>query len=160
MTRDKGRVGARHRSTPPPAGGGGYQDICRKPVDGVDGSAKFFRENLKLTIEDLKKIGLAGKWLEIAERVGIEMWLEIWPILDRENIGQPPNLRSSTRVRVPMYVNYVRFIRNQYIHQMTDDGKPAKEIHRFIKGADLEPVSVPCIIKIQNEYLMREKNGE
>jgi hypothetical protein len=160
MPRDKDRVGARHRSTHPPAGGGGYQDTCNKPVAVVDGSVKIFREKLKPTIEDLKEIGLSGKWLEIAERVGIDMWLDIWQILDRENVGQPSILRSSTRLRVPMYVNYVRYIRNRYIHEMTDAGKPRDEILRNIKQANFEPVGISCLLNIQEQYKKRDENGE
>lgn len=159
MIKDKDRVGARPGSTHPPAGGGGYQDICRNPVAAVGGSAKIFRENLKLTIDDLKKIGITGKWLEVAERVGIDTWLEIWTILDRENVSQPLSMRDSIRVRIPMYSNFIRFVRNRYIHQMTDAGKSAQEIYRFIKYADLEPVSISCIRSIQSEYKNRSKNG-
>ena len=88
-------------------------------------------------------MGLSGRWLEVARHVGVEQWLEIWAILDRENIDGPGTARENVRVRVPMYSRFLRYIRNRWIQEMSD--KPSDEIRSLLEEHRLEPVSIQSI---------------
>ena len=152
-------LGGRHNNPPPSTGGGGYLDICRILATADRPIQKIFEKKIEVTITDLKTIGLSGKWLEIAEKVGVETWLEIWQILDRENINQPVNMRDALRVRIPAYSRLMKFARNKYIEEFTEQGLDAKKIYDLLIRAQIEPVCVKWIQSIQSA-IRRRKNTQ
>lgn len=151
MIDGNGRVGGRPGNHSPPPGGGGYSDICNILRAVESRFSKKKPEKITIKIEDLREMGLSGKWLEIAERVGVETWIEIWEILDRENINQPSSLRDALRIRVPMYSKLIKYLRNRHIARLTRCGFGAAEIHKILKLTTIEQISITQIIKIQNK---------
>lgn len=148
MPGDNNGVGGRHRSTPSPARGGGYQDIYRDLRTALCAARENCARGADVTIDDLRALGLSGKWLEIAERVGPETWLQIWEILDRENIDQPPPCRDRIRMWVPSYSKFLKFVRNRTIFQLAKDGHAPDAISRAIGKTGFDPVSPDQVRKI------------
>lgn len=100
-------------------------------------------------------MGLSGKWLEIARRVGVEMWIDIWKILDRENLHAESGT-DPIRVKVPRFSRLQRYQRNQLIYDLHAAGRSEKDIHAEIHRAGLAPIcmhSIKMIVKGQ-------KNGK
>lgn len=155
MTRQTDRVGGRHKDPHPPRGGGGYLDNCSDSGLAVRPFQKIFQKKIEITIDDLIKIGLSGKWLEIAEKVGAEKWLEIWQILDRENINQPSCSRDAMRLKVPAYSKLMKFKRNRYIARMLKHGCNIRQIHHLLEIENIEPISILMIKKIKKDIVSR-----
>ena len=155
MVTDMHRVGGRPGNQPHPGRGGGYQDICRILGEIEKKSGKKIEKNKKLTIDDLKQLELSPRWVKIAERVGIDAWLDIWEILDAENINTPSTQRYPCRLRVPMFTKLVRFLRNQHIEKMIKAGHDVRKIHAGLVAANVEPVSIPYLFTMKNNLLKK-----
>lgn len=151
-------VGARHQAMHSPKGGGGYQDICSELELAVKKSRENFEKIFQPTLEDLREMGLSGKWLEVAEKIGVENWLEVWRILDNSNIDEPSHLRENLRVRIPLFSRFRRFYRNQVIYLLTEAGHDSHEIERFLNKINLEPISKPQIRMIRAEFRRKKKD--
>ena len=160
MVSNKHRVGGRPGNQPRPPGGGGYLDICKtfQLIERKHG--KKIAKKTKLSMDDLKHIGLDGKWLKIAERIGVEAWIDVWEILDEENINLPSAMRDANRVRVPMFSKLVKYIRNIYIERMTKAGLDARAIYKELRIANIEPLSVHWIRVTQKKIRDRGNNDE
>jgi hypothetical protein len=148
MTDDSRMVGGRQPPGTPPSEGGGLPDICSALSSADKPIQKILAENFKFSIEDLRTIGIDGKWLEIARAVGVEKFIEIWAILDRENINQPKAMRDRMRVHVPAFSRCLKFVRNQIIDQATAKGHNANEIHNLLSSLDIEPVTVASVERL------------
>lgn len=140
MTRQSSKVGARPGSTLPPDGGGGYPDICNELSSADRPIQKILAENFELGLQDLEAMGLAPKWIEIAASIGPSKFIEIWAILDRENVNQPKAQRDRMRIWVPSFSTLMKFVRNRAINEAIDNGMETKEIYEMLRASNLEPI--------------------
>jgi len=132
---DQTGVGARHRESQPPAGVGGYLDICSISDSG-------FMANLRKNdprIKSLRDMKIGTTWIEIAEDIGFENFMAVW-----RRLGQD----ESTRIRMPPYTKWVRYQRNQFIKQLASEGYRSEQIKRRVKRELCEDVSLRHIARI------------
>lgn len=104
-------------------------------------------------------MGLPDDWLEIAERVGVDTWLDIWEILDRDNISHPHTIRIPRRVRVPMHYQLIRYVRNNLIKQLDGAGHSVLEIQDFPKKTKTQPVTIQGLKKIIKKQRALDQNS-
>ncbi len=107
-------VGGRQSHRPPLAVGGRYLPTC------TQSEPRGFSPPRDPRLDDLRDIGLADHWLDVAEAIGFDAFLVAWSILDRS--GPPGAARDNHRVRVPMVDRLYRHQRNRYIRELSDDG--------------------------------------
>ena len=143
------REGGRQGKSTPPTEGGEYPDNCKNPPPIAEKSAKILIKNSNLSISDLKKIGLSGKWIEIAERIGVENWIKVWEILDRENIDVNPESRHRQRLWVPSYSKLIKHLRNEFIRRQLDAGHSIESIYKKLKRMKLETNSKSVIYQVR-----------
>lgn len=121
-------VGGRHKGEGPPVGGGEYLDVCAKTADPLKGPKKFARDP---RLNELREMGLAGHWVDIAESIGVDNFVTVWQILDQadhiEDVG------SGLRVWVPRYKLFLRYQRNRLIQSLAQSGESVKKIRAIIK---------------------------
>lgn len=131
-------VGARHEQTDKAAGQGGYLDICtnlrfQKKIAPDD--ARFL---------ELKEIGLAKHWLDVASVIGIDNFLAMWAIMsDCESVQAEKHYAY-----VPRYSVWIRYQRNRFIMSLHADNFPATEIRQRIKKDLGESISIEHIKRI------------
>ncbi|WP_457819681.1 hypothetical protein, partial [Staphylococcus aureus] len=58
---------------PPPAGGGGYQNICN--IFEIAGGQKKFADP---RVAELYTMGMQGYWLVVADYLGMDKFLGMW----------------------------------------------------------------------------------
>lgn len=122
-------VGGRQRQAGLPEQGGGYLDICS--------SRSFKKKRARVArrdprLDELRELGLGYRWLRIAERIGVDLFLEVWEILDEENAELPAGEREPTRVRIPLFAGWRRLQRNRYIRALAGRGHRPAEIRRIL----------------------------
>jgi len=140
-------VGGR-QSRPGVAGaGGGYQDVYINSDAPLGALKKSRAPALEMTIAELREMGLSQRWLEVAETIGIEAFLKMWAILDRDNL-QSPSERECVRVWIPQMRRYFRFQRNKLIHALSSDGVSKYEIQKIIASELGERISIRHIDRI------------
>ena len=105
-------VGGRQPDPPPSPRGGGYQDNCTVLNFAQKNSAKKCDPRL----DELREMGLQRVWLEVAENIGVDAFLQVWRILDAD----ASNMADDGRRLVPMrsYSCYERYQRNRYIEAL------------------------------------------
>lgn len=135
-------VGGRQPARTSSARGGGYLDICSSRNSRLRKSARDPR------LEELAQIGLDARWLRIADVVGVDQFLEVWQILDEENIDLPPGEREPTRIRVPLFAGWMRLQRNKLVQALADEGRRPPEIRRIIRRTLCESLSERHITRI------------
>lgn len=132
-------VGGRQGDSPTPGRGGGYQDSCtvlefsrRAPADDP-------------RLDELRRIGLQRVWIEVAQRIGVDAFLEVWRVLDAD-----PSSYTGGRLVVPLrlYRSYLRFQRNRYIEALSARGLSPREIQRRVQQQLCESVSLRNIHRI------------
>lgn len=134
-------VGGRREHDPSPRRGGGYLDVCTK------NAGAFYEKMLTdKRISDLRRHGLADIWIEIAERIGYDAFLQMWQILDKKNIDA--GICDNNRIRVPVFSRFIKFQRNKYICQLDALGKSPKTIKHIIKTELSENLSTTHIYRI------------
>lgn len=139
MTRDVHRVGARHALTPSPAGQGGYLNICN--------SDRFSKKNAPRDdsrLAELREIGLAAHWLDVAASIGVDNFLTMWAILSNCDAVQD----EKHYAYVPRFSVWMRYQRNRVIMSLHADGLCAQEIRVRIRNDLNETVSVDHIKRI------------
>lgn len=151
MTTDSTRVGGRPGSPPPRTGGGGYPDTCTNPRSAVRPPDKNFAKNHNLTLKDLRDMGLPPHWLEVAEHIGVELWMGVWQILDRDNITQPGNF-DPVRLRVPRFSRTLRYVRNRLIAELSQQGLDEAAIAAEIARRNMQPIQPDSIKLIVREF--------
>lgn len=120
-------VGDRQGAGTPPTLGGGYLDNC---------STSNFQKKISPTkktdprLSELRQMGLQPVWLEIAEQVGVDVFLYIWRTLD----AQPSHFTDEGRVLVPIkrYQLFLRYQRNRYIETLQHIGMKPKDIRECV----------------------------
>jgi len=128
-------VGGRQGVAAPAAPGGGYQDICTVTESGVP------RE---LSLDELRRMGLAEMWLEVSELVGPDRFVRIWECIDRHASEDYGNLR----IRIPRFRRFLRYQRNRYIQTLARSGCSAPEIQRRLERELGESLHVEHVRKL------------
>lgn len=103
-------VGARHKKHHPPQERGGYPGVCT----GSEKSSSDPRLN------ELRDIGLAYHWLRVAETIGVDAFLDMWRVLDENNLGRV-GLREPVRIRVPLFDRWTKHQRNCLIESLSSE---------------------------------------
>ncbi|MBA1147391.1 hypothetical protein H0Z60_10020 [Ectothiorhodospiraceae bacterium WFHF3C12] len=137
-----GGVGGRHKNPSTATEGGGYLNACRAGNPGLKKGARDPR------LDELEQIGLDPRWLRIAHVVGVDQFLEVWQILDEENIDLPPGEREPTRIRIPLFAGWMRLQRNKLVKALADEGSRPSEIRRTIRRKLCESLSERHITRI------------
>ncbi|MGR8932107.1 MAG: hypothetical protein ACU836_15860 [Gammaproteobacteria bacterium] len=132
-------VGARHGHHPPLAGRGGYLDIC----NGEKFSEKIAPRG-DSRLRELKEIGLATHWLEVAETIGVDNFLAMWKVLSKSDAVQ----NERHRTYVPQYDSWLRYQRNRVIISLHNDGLNAAEIMTRIKNDLGENIGIDQIKRV------------
>lgn len=137
-------VGARPGLGAPPAGGGGYLEMC---------GAENFPEPIDPRFAELRQIGLPRMWLVVAETVGVDAFLDVWRRLTdagcesgyaRETGGvKMPSLRS--------YDAYLRYQRNRYIEALAARGLNPAEVRQAVARNLREPLDEKHVFKIMTK---------
>jgi len=141
-------VGGRQQGEGAPGTGGGYQDIYNQSNAPL-GALKKSRGGPEIDprISELREMGLSHRWIEVAEAIGVEAFLRMWSILDRDNLRSPSE-RECIRVWIPQMRRYFRYQRNKLIQSLTCDQVPKIEIQRIIKAELGEHISIRHIDRI------------
>lgn len=132
-------VGARPGLTASPAGQGGYLNICN--------SDRFSKKNAPgddSRLTELREIGLAAHWLDVAASIGVDNFLTMWAILSNCDAVQD----EKHYAYVPRYSVWMRYQRNRVIMSHHADGLCAQEIRVRIREDLNESVSVDHIKRI------------
>ena len=129
-------VGGRPIDHPTPPRGGGYLDDCtifEASLKGGENRARDFR------LDELREMGLAKHWVNVASIVGYDYFLEIWEVLgSAENVD---HISSGVRVYMPHPSLNERYQRNKLIRALGAQGKKSLEIQSIIKKELCEFVS-------------------
>lgn len=141
-------VGGRQPYTPTPTGGGGYQSICMD----TDFSKNFFKKIEDQKIKELKEMGIGEKWLHIAERIGFDNFIEVWTILDADNIRDLNMSYERVRFCIPTFKRYLRYRRNCYISILVaENNVDSKYIQKQISENLGEDLSLTHIKRLMIE---------
>lgn len=139
-------VGGRQADPPPPAGGGGYQDTC--------GFFKFrpaaAPKKRDPRLDELAAMGMPRTWLQVAEAIGFDAFLQMWRILDADE-----TLRDGKENMVQAYIrpyrSYLRFQRNRYIETLAALKVPCSTIREMLKRQLGEEISERHIFNLANK---------
>ena len=137
-------VGGRHAPLPLRRRGGGYQHICT-----LSNFGQSVEKNLRdPRMNELREMGVQQHWLKIAEELGVDAFLKIWRILDRE--AQAYDSCGNGRLLVPMrlYSTYLRYQRNRYINALHGMGMPPSAIQKTLINELHEKISIRNISRV------------
>lgn len=132
-------VGARHRQSGTADRRGGYQQICNSEM-----FSKKIAPTSDSRINELREIGIASYWIDIAETIGVDNFLAMWSILSDSDTVQ----LEKHYAYVPRYSAWTRYQRNRAIISMHADGLSPKEIKIRIKNDLKEDITLGHINKI------------
>ncbi len=123
---------------------GGYQRTG--DPSNFDQSAE--KNSRDARMNELRAMGLQQHWLKIADEIGVDEFLKIWRILDREL--QSGESSSSGRLIVPLrlYSTYLRYQRNRYIESLANEGNPPRIIRRKLMTLLHEKISIRNILAV------------
>lgn len=135
-------VGGRQASSPSPAWGGGYQNICT--VLNFEPGAEEKKRDPRL--EEFKQMGLQRVWLDVAEEIGVDAMLKMWRILDRDQ----SSIGDDGRLLVPIrsYSTFLRYQRNRYIESLNCMGMKPREIQEKLNAQLCEKISLRHISRL------------
>jgi hypothetical protein len=83
-------------------------------------------------LAELRRMGMQHYWVEVAEAVGVDAFLAMWRIIDRQKSLQLDPAGSGSLVHLRSYDSYLRFQRNRWIECLAEAGVPTKEIRRRV----------------------------
>lgn len=129
-------VGGRQPSPPTPLQGGGYQDI-RTILNFCAGDMR---------IEDLKKMGLPARHLQLAEAMGIDAYLAMWRF-----VGSSVDFLNRcgyVELKMRPYKSFLRYQRNRLIQSLAGAGLLRSEIRRILKSDLGENLSTRHISRV------------
>lgn len=137
-------VGGRQAEPPPPAGGGGYQDTC--------GFFKFWPaaapKKRDPRLDELSAMGMPRTWLQVAEAIGFDAFLQMWRILDADESLHEDNM---VKAYLRPYRSYLRFQRNRYIETLAALKVPCATIRDMLKRQLGEEISERHIFNLANK---------
>jgi len=106
-------VGGRQEEVAPPPGGGGYLQNCRVFKFSAPPPQKSARDP---RLQELHDLGLQRVWLEVAETIGVDSFMQMWRILDAD-----PACRHSDgllEITLKKHSAYLRHVRNRMIRRL------------------------------------------
>lgn len=120
-------VGGRQEQSPPPPGGGGYQNKCE-----IFKFRPTAEKNRDPRLDELREMGLQRTWLDVAEAIGVDAFLQVWRILDADK----SNICDDGRRLVPMrsYIWFERYQRNRYIETLLAANLSSEQVSQMIKN--------------------------
>jgi len=130
-------VGARHKETGIELGGVGYQD-------NYTNSGFSKNEPIDPRFAELRGIGLAREWIDIAEAIGFDAFLLVWERLDSFTSEKT----EKRHVFVPGFRRWLRFQRNRVILSLRGEGMSPVNIQAKIRQDLGEEVSVSHISRL------------
>lgn len=133
-------VGARQEGARPPARGGGYPNIYTSFEPPVGGENKNARD---LRLDELREMGVGYAWLRVADRIGVDAFLEMWRTLDEERAAA-----GRREVYIPNFTTYTNYQRNRFIQAMAAAGCDAREIRRRLQAELNESLTVRHILRV------------
>ena len=100
-------------------------------------------------------MGLPRTWLQVAEAIGVDAFLQMWRILDQdESMLVSGHLRGAgmvIEVRLRPYRSYLRFQRNRYIETLAALKVPCATIREMLKRQLGEEISERHIFNLANK---------
>lgn len=137
-------AGGRQAHPPPSRGGGGYPDICSvfkfRPPDG--------QKKRDPRLDELGAMGMPRTWLQVAEAIGIDAFLQMWRILDADDSLHEDNM---VQAHLRPYRSYLRFQRNRYIETLAALRVPCSTIRDMLKRQLGEEISERHIFNLANK---------
>ena len=123
----------------PPQGVGGRQAAPR----AADGQKKRDPR-----LDELSSMGLPRTWLQVAEAIGIDAFLQMWRILDADESLHEDNM---VQAHLRPYRSYLRFQRNRYIETLAALRVPCATIREMLKRQLGEEISERHIFNLANK---------
>lgn len=113
-------VGDRQGGARPGRRGGGYLNECTPSELWED--AKF---------RELSDMGLPAFWLRVAREIGLDNFLTLWRMLDKED-----SMRSDSdgmvQVQIRPFASYERYQRNRFIESLAAIGLSTQQIRQRV----------------------------
>lgn len=132
-------VGGRHVGRPTAGTGGGYPDIC------TDSQQKVRDPR----VDDLRRVGLPQIWVRVADKIGFDAFLVCWQTIAADDHYHD----NQGRVRIPTPAVYYRYLRNQWIRGLAEDGLDSRQIQAEMRkslGQSLALSSINRIVSSQS----------
>lgn len=105
-------VGARHKETNIPSGGGRYLDNCTYSENSDFPSDPRMAE--------LRLLKLPQMWIDMASKIGVDSFLEVWKMLDAST--------DDRALYIPAHSKYLKLQRDLTIQQLSREGHNGVEI--------------------------------
>jgi len=127
-------LGGRHDPGPAAGPGGGSPNIYHSSGDaiqraGADAAAAAAALAADAPgIDKLRRMGLLSAWLDVAHAIGFDAFLVAWRTLSNHDA-----LDGRGRIVVPLYTNFTRFERNEYVRSLLAAGKSDRDIIAAVK---------------------------
>jgi len=146
LTQPAQGMGARQRLSGTPTWGGGYLEICGT----INFSHRREKKSADPRLHELEKIGLPRIWVEVAEIVGMDAWLEVWRRISEDEDARHHHDGGARMPKLRYYSAYLRYQRNRYIEALSKQGRTPQQIQKAIRnnlGDHLDIVTILRIIK-------------
>lgn len=137
-------VGARHKPTPTPARGGGYQQNCTDLKFSEQKTAA--KKNRDPRLSELRNIGVKKVWLDVAEEIGVDAFLAMWRILDADDSSR--HKEGFLQVHLKLYRSFARYQRNRYIEALAAQGLKPPDVQMRLVRQLREQVSLRHISRL------------
>lgn len=141
-------VGGRQKEASPSAAGGGYLETCTPPkFSAPEQEKKSAPRDPRL--DELRRMGLQRVWLEVAEEIGVDAFMAMWRILDRDPACHHSD--GYLKITLKKYRAYLRFLRNRMIETLAGMGFSNTTIIQRIKEQLGEEVSLRHLQRIAQD---------
>lgn len=87
-------------------------------------------------------------WLDVAEAIGVDAFLCMWRILDREQ-SMHTDSESQIEVRLRRYRSYQRYSRNRYVEALFRQGLNARQIQHLLLQQLCETTCISNILRLR-----------
>lgn len=94
-------------------------------------------------LAELRKIGIKRIWLQVAERIGVDAFLEMWRILD-----DCDERKKGAYLYIPTFSTFLRYQRNQFIRTLAGAGLPSAAIRDRVKRDLRERLSLRHVDRV------------
>lgn len=95
----------------------------------------------------LRSIGLSPVWVEVAEKIGMEAFLQMWETLSKcEQCKDEKNY-----IYIPQFSTWKRYLRNRFIRELVEQKFSPLDIQSQVKETFDERLSVVHIRRIVGE---------
>lgn len=140
-------VGGRQGQPPTPTQGGGWLNVYTPFKPRLGGLKKIARDP---RLDELRQMGLHATWQRVAEEIGVDAFLAMWRIVDKEE--QWHHVKGTLVIPLRHYASYTKFQRNQFINDLFDTGLSMEQIRRRLLTAYGETVDSSHITRIVKKH--------